>query len=528
MSTIRIPHRFRPVALSAISAVLLTAACPPLSVPFLPFVSLVPLLLVLRRCERVRDLVVATASFAVPYVIGHVYWLWYLGRFTPAGYAGAVGGWGLQVLTACAFPLFVFAFRRGGGERLWWAIPFAWVVTEHARWFGDFSFPWITLGNSLSEWPRLIQHADVVGTYGLSLWIAACNVLVAEVFARRSVRARAALIGGLLVVLAAPVAYSAWRWANVAARLSSGPRLVRIAAVQPNVPQHAKWRRDEFDRTVSSLDTFLRAAEARDVSLVVAPEASLPMVLPRDGGRLPERIAAGRGPVLIGALVAANEAAEAGFGAEANERRWFYNSAVLVDPERFVVDRHDKHYLVPMTEQFPYLRVFRPFLELMRAQFGRFLPGERLRPIPVPHPDGPVHVAPMICYEAVYPEITRGMVRGGADLLAVLTNDAWFGRSSMPHQHLGFLTVRAIEARRSGVMVANTGFSAFVDPLGRVSQRTALFEGAVLDAAVPILTEETLYTRVGDVALWVSYGATLLASALAWAGWRRKEKGHGS
>jgi Apolipoprotein N-acyltransferase len=105
----------------------------------------------------------------------------------------------------------------------------------------------------------------------------------------------------------------------------------------------------------------------------------------------------------------------------------------------------------------------------------------------------------------------------GADVLVAVTNDAWFGRSNMPWHHLGLAVVRAIEVRRSVVRSANTGISAFVDPLGRVTARTELFEEAVLEEAVPILDVRTVYGRLGDFVLWILYGAG--AAVLVVTGW---------
>ncbi len=104
-----------------------------------------------------------------------------------------------------------------------------------------------------------------------------------------------------------------------------------------------------------------------------------------------------------------------------------------------------------------------------------------------------------ICFEIIFPELSRSLVKNGAGVLVNLTNDAWFGKSSAAYQHFSMAVFRAVENRRSLVRCANTGISGFVDPAGRIMARTALFEDAVVVKAVPILTGKTVYTRIGDV-----------------------------
>jgi apolipoprotein N-acyltransferase len=120
----------------------------------------------------------------------------------------------------------------------------------------------------------------------------------------------------------------------------------------------------------------------------------------------------------------------------------------------------------------------------------------------------------VICYEVIFPELFRDFVTRGADFMVNITNDAWFGRTSGPWQHLGMLPLRAVEHRIAIARAANTGISAFVEPSGRVSQSLPLFERGVLDGRVRLRSGTTLYTRWGD---WLVY-ASLTVSALGF-GW---------
>ena len=116
----------------------------------------------------------------------------------------------------------------------------------------------------------------------------------------------------------------------------------------------------------------------------------------------------------------------------------------------------------------------------------------------------------VICYEAVFPELFRGFVVDGATFMVNITNDAWFGRTSGPWQHLGMLPLRAVEHRVAIARAANTGVSAFVDSSGRIEPKLGLFERGILRHRVALRTRATLYTRLGD---WVAYGCLLLGAA---------------
>ena len=121
----------------------------------------------------------------------------------------------------------------------------------------------------------------------------------------------------------------------------------------------------------------------------------------------------------------------------------------------------------------------------------------------------------MICYESVYPQLTRGFRLAGANFIVNITNDAWFGHSFAPYQHADFLVLRAIENRTAIVRCGNTGISGFVDPLGRWQQKTAIFTETIISQRVPVTDRLTFYTRFGDLIVYVSYAALGLLQLMA-------------
>jgi apolipoprotein N-acyltransferase len=171
-----------------------------------------------------------------------------------------------------------------------------------------------------------------------------------------------------------------------------------------------------------------------------------------------------------------------------------YNSAWLVDARGRVLAKYDKAHLVPFGEYTPFKK-WLPFLGKIVAQVGDFVPGPKGRTIDW---DGR-KLGVQICYEAIFPYLSRAQVRNGADLLLNITNDAWYGKTSGPYQHFSMVVFRAVENRRALLRAANTGISGFVDPAGRILTTTALFEEAAVTESLPLLDQMTLYTRSGDL-----------------------------
>jgi apolipoprotein N-acyltransferase len=176
-------------------------------------------------------------------------------------------------------------------------------------------------------------------------------------------------------------------------------------------------------------------------------------------------------------------------------RQAYYNSAYMVAADGRATGRYDKVHLVPFGEYVP-LKGLLSFVGKMVAQVGDFSSGEK-----GPNPGMGTDLPPIgvqICFEIIFPALSRSLVKNGAGVLVNLTNDAWFGKSSAAYQHFSMVVFRAVENRRSLVRCANTGISGFVDPAGRIILRDRPFRDAVLVRGVPVLTEKTVYTRIGD------------------------------
>jgi len=182
----------------------------------------------------------------------------------------------------------------------------------------------------------------------------------------------------------------------------------------------------------------------------------------------------------------------------------YYNSAYLISPgsERF--PKYDKAHLVPYGEYVPFKKWF-PFLGKMVAQVGDFRPGKAGKTIPWKQDA----LGVQICYEIIFPGLSRAMVKNDAVLLINITNDAWFGTTSGPYQHFSMTVLRAVENRRALARAANTGISGFIDPAGRILASTPLLQEAAITRTLPLIRKKTFYTRFGDL-----FALTCLAGAI--------------
>jgi apolipoprotein N-acyltransferase len=191
------------------------------------------------------------------------------------------------------------------------------------------------------------------------------------------------------------------------------------------------------------------------------------------------------------------------------------NRAYLVSPSGTELGSYDKIQLVPFGEYVPYASIFF-FVNRIVEAVGTVVPG--VTPTVFRLPTAQFGVA--ICYEDVFPALSRRFIHGGGDFLVNVTNDAWYGPTSAPEQHLAHATFRAVENRVPLVRAANTGFSAIIDPDGRIRWQGPLFETLehVDDIAWPGV--QTFYTRFGDVFAWTC--ALVSAAAIGWGIARRQ------
>jgi apolipoprotein N-acyltransferase len=384
--------------------------------------------------------------------------------------------------------------RMGPGAL--WLAPVLWVAAELARTHVLSGFPWGLVGYVPYRRLAVIQVAAWTGVYGVSALLVLVNVAVA--WAALEGRRSALALGSGVVVVAVGGALVLGQ-----ARLASPARApsVAVAIAQGNVDQAVKWDAGHRDETLRTYADLSRAAVPGS-RLVVWPEAAVPVYLGAEPAVLAWLVDLAAG-LEVPLLVGAPDAVSAGGAVR------YLNGAFLVDA-RGVRARYDKMHLVPFGEYVPLKRLLF-FVEAIAAEIGDFTPGREVRVFPLEGaPFGTV-----ICYEVIFPDLFRRFVGKGATFMTNLTNDAWFGDSGGPLQHLAMVPLRAVENGVAVVRAANTGVSAFVAPSGAIRASLPLGHRGTLRERVPLRQGQTFYTRFGD--LFAHACAAAAAAALAGA-----------
>ena len=498
------------MALALVAGLVLTAAFPRTGWFFLAGAGYVPLLLALRDVSVWNAWRLGLIT-GLAHALSLLYWIAH--TISTYGHVPIVTALAILMLLATYIALYTAALAAlavyAGRSPLLVPIvlPAFLAALEYLRGHLLTGFPWGFLGHSPYAFRPLIQMADVTGVYGVSFLLmminAALTLLVlgrgGKTWQGRPVSHRIATGWGLATagVLAIAITYGVVRINHVEEQALQAPRL-QVAVVQGNIPQAAKWDPAfQILTTKKYIQLSLKAAAAHP-DLVVWPETATPFHMHHNKvltGMVRRGVQAAGTHFVIGSP----------FFTRRDGRMDYYNSAFLVAPDGRIGPRYDKAHLVPFGEYVP-LRRWLPFVGKLVAQVGDFVAGQ----------PGQVlkwrdhRLAPLICYEAIFPALTRAAVQNGADLLINQTNDAWYGLTSAPYQHLSLCVFRAVESRRSFIRAANTGISGFIDPTGRISAPTGLFVDAVANQEVAALTRQSIYTRIGDAFAWLCLAAAAL------------------
>ncbi len=381
-----------------------------------------------------------------------------------------------------------------------------WVGLDYLRGFLFTGFPWMDLGYGLYQQPFLIQAADLGGHHLVTFCIVLVNSLLALVISPllnkkggQEVRLlRKASVWGAVVVLLVLVSiggYSYQCFQDVSKEMAAVSSET-VAVIQGNISQSEKWspaRKEETIHIYTELSRQAmekRAAGEKRVGLLVWPETALPFYPPQDPLIRKVLDFARDQEVLL--LTGSPYYELKKEKIEGEKEVDFFNSALLIDNGGRAVGRYDKQHLVPFGEYVPLGSVFF-FLKKLVVGVGDFTRGTSYTPLEA----GSIKAGVLICFEAIFPDIARREAGQGSNLLVNLTNDAWYGRSSAPHQSWSMSVLRAVENRRSLVRAANTGISGIVDPSGTIRAQSELFVPAALSETIPLLTNQTIFQRGG-------------------------------
>lgn len=480
----------------------------------LVWVCLTPLIVALYREESSWRAFGLGLSTGLVFFTGTCHWI---GNVLQAyGGMSGLGASLLFLLLACHlssfYGLFAWSLARLSsrwGLRALLMTPALWVSTEYLRAHVLTGFPWCLLGYGLVDAERLSQVATVTGVYGLSLLAVLMSGALAGVLIEPSKRTLVWL-GSLALGLAGLSEVLGF----TRSELTRPQQSVRL--VQANISLDQAWDASSKQAMLDELDRLSRAEtpklemDADSCRLILWPETPAPFYFnnDREFRRRAEHLARSTASYFLFGFVDFRAAHGRG---ERNP----YNSVALLSPAAQTVSQYDKVHLVPFGEYVPYASLFF-FVDKISTEAGNFSPGERI----VVSPMGKGSLGTFICYEAVVPDLIRKFARDGAQVFVNVTNDAWFGESAAPFQHLMMARMRAVENCRYLLRAANNGISAVVDPFGRVVSRIQRNQRTALESSFEFRKELTLYSRYGDWLAWLCLA--LSGSLLTMAGFGEK------
>ena len=379
--------------------------------------------------------------------------------------------------------------------------------------------PWNTLGYALTQPLPLMQMASVFGVYGLTLWVvlicASPAVLVVD--ALGDGRAKLNRFAGVAIAAVLLLLGFSFGWLQLSTATSDTVANVKVRLVQPAIAQKDKW---ETSKRREIFDTLLELSRSNEdggkdnldgITHVIWPEAAIPFLILRTPQALTEiaDLLPDDTVLLTGALRLSDNAPPVATDATPRASRKAFNSLMAFNGSGLLVGLTDKTHLVPFGEFLPLQSLFESVgLQQLTKQRGGFSPGKTPRSLfPVA---GIGLIAPLICYEAIFPE---EIVQDGKrpNMMLNLTNDAWFGDTTGPRQHFHQNRVRAVEQGVPLVRVANGGISAVIDSYGRIRTELGLNKKGVLDSALPVARPPTVYVAFGDIIAAITALLFLLA-----------------
>jgi apolipoprotein N-acyltransferase len=471
--------------------VLLIFSFPKFGTAAVAWVALVPLLVALHGATGWRAARLGYLTGAVS-AIGLLYWTAFVVFQYGGGMPRVVAV--LVTLALCfAFAVFPLVFGWAAG-RLTAAFgslgllgaPFAWVATEYLRVHTFFEFPWCLLGYSQQPFAPVIQIASVTAVYGVSFVLVLSSALMALAIVAPA--RRTAALAGVAGVVALTWGLGSWAMSRPLPETGR----ITVGLVQGGIRQEDKWLPENAWSNVGRHLELTREAARRGARLVVWPESAVPFVYDEEpvlSAQLQDLVRRNRLFLYFG-----NDDRESSPPPHGR----IFVGAKLLGPGGEIAARYRKMHLVPFGEYVPLQWIFtlggRVVAKVVQ-EVSDFTPGSQ----PVTAEVEGHSIGGYICYEAIFPDLVRLFPAKGAELLVNITNDAWYGTTSAPYQHLAMAAFRAVENRRYMVRAANTGITAVVDPWGRILEPTKLFDRTVLVREVPFVSETSFYTRYGDV-----------------------------
>ncbi|MCA6068942.1 apolipoprotein N-acyltransferase [Chryseobacterium sp. RG1] len=513
------------ILLTLISAMLLSISWPTYGVPFFIFTALVPLLMMEHGVSKFSDY--KRKSWVV---FGLSYLCFVIWNIVTTGWLyGSKNPDGSHSLMAVLFPVLVNSLLYSlvfqcyhwykNAQGTYWGLAFfvaIWMSFEkfHLNW--ELTWPWLNLGNSFSEYPKLVQWYDTLGATGGSFWILLINVLLFYTIRtweagrkRKDLIKNSSILAALIII---PMIISVIKYNNFDEKPIGS---VNVLMLQPDLnPYGEKYSKDSLTIEQELLDLAEKNTKGK-IDYYIAPETALPgrgsisetafeksVIL----NNLKDFLAKHPGSVFSTGISSHKfYTSQENLPKEAyqiNQGLWVesFNTAIQVTPNQNVQVYH-KGKLVPGVEIFPYMNYLKPLLGNAMINLGGTVAslGTDKERVAFSNPYNKGKIAPIICYESIYGEFVTEYVKKGANFLGIMTNDSWWGVSEGHKQLLSYAKLRAIETRREIARAANSGISAHINAKGEIVEDTFYGDKTALFAKINLYENQTFYVKAGDL-----------------------------
>lgn len=503
--------------LLVLSGILLALSFPPVPFPasILLFIALIPYLSVIERKEKLIEINRATYLMAFVFCLLTLYWV---GSWQKESDIFLMISGTLLIFVNPVFfliPSTLLHFSRQVFPRKYslYLLPLFYVSYEYAYMLTDLSFPWLSLGNGLSLFTTFIQIADIVGQLGLTLVIVMLNVLIYNSVTVYKINKKLFYLHTSIVLLIfILILFYGIVKLTPTEQISSK---IKVGLIQPNLNPWEKWKGGNINELVDEYFQLSENAIREGAKIIIWPETALPIYL-RSGmyDDIQKNIfnfcEFNQVALLTGMpdvkfyYDEKNRPDDAKYNSHGNYYYATYNSILLFRPNNSFVESYGKMKLVPFGERVPFVDAL-PFLGDL-IKWGVGLSGWNVGKdttvfsIPIINANSPnmndtINIGGLVCYESIYPTLVSEFVKNKADLIAVVTNDSWYGNLSGPYQHKEFAALRAIENRRTIVRAANGGISCIINPLGETEVQTKMFTRTYVVVDAVISKSETFFTK---------------------------------
>lgn len=515
---------------AVISGLLLALSFPPYPFPFLAFIGFVPILFYFDTYDIQKH---KYLLLYILFFIFHAGTNWWIGSWqdktdpylTASAIALAIGH---PFFFMIPFWAYFKAQEIYGKDAALWIFPWFWVAFEWLHSLGEFSYPWLTIGNTQIYNIFWIQFIDITGVWGASFLIVFINILILKIiyslkelretnskrFLNKNSKVYLAI---LLVLIILPIIYGAFRIKQYNHKnLISQGNNINIGLIQPSINPWDKWEAGVIDQIFMhmKITDSINTASAKSLDLVIWSETAIPYYSFRLNAEhkydfLTNWIDTSNFSLLTGFSEAKlftrdNKPPTANsLISDTSIYYKMYNSALLVNPYPFNEDNpqlYQKMRLTPFAERFPYADQLTFAQDWMKWGVGisDWGIGKNQHTMKGFYKSLKYEIGSIICIESIYPGFCRGFTSRGANILSVITNDAWYNYTIGPEQHFLISQVRAIENRRYIARCANSGVTGFIQADGSALLKAEQYEAIGISATIPLLEEKSIYVLYGD------------------------------